>query len=106
MTKTKTIVWLFCCILVLLIPLKNIHNGEAHILFASLMIILSFPLGYLLMTVVGLMTFALNKYMGVPTPSNEIMLIPLWLLFVFTGYYQWFVLTPKLWKKFRGKNET
>jgi hypothetical protein len=89
-----------------LVPLQDIHNGEAHILFGLMMITLTFPIGYALMTVIGLSGFLLDRYLGAALPSNEVMLGPLWLSFLVAGYYQWFIWTPKLWSFIRGKNAT
>ena len=98
--------WLFFCVLVLLGPLRDIHNGEAHILFAMLMGLLTFPAGYILMAGISFLGFLLDRHLGVSLPSNEIMLGPLWLGLVVVGYFQWFVVVPRLWRKWCGGNAT
>jgi len=82
------------------------HNGEAHILFAILMVALTFPSGFLLASTIGSIGYLLDTYMGLTLPSNEIMLFPLWFAFVVFGYCQWFILVPKLWSKWLGKEAT
>ena len=98
--------WLFFCMLVFLIPLRDIHNGEAHIAFAILMMALTFPAGLILGYFISFVGLLLDRFLGIFLPSNEIMLVPLWLGFVAIGYLQWFVLLPRLWRKWRGENTT
>lgn len=104
MKRFVLFVWLFACVLVLLVPMRDIHNGEAHILFVMLMIVLTFPIGYVLISMMGLAGFLMDRYLGAALPSNEVMLGPLWLLLLMAGYYQWFVWMPRLWSFIRGKN--
>ena len=70
------------------------------------MMIFTFPMGYILMTIVGLASYGIEHYLGMSFPENEVVLIPLWLGFIAVGYFQWFVVTPKLWLKFRGNSAT
>lgn len=106
MRRIILLLWIFGCFLVFLVPLQDMHNGEAHILFALLMIVLTFPLGYVLVTAIAFAGFLLDRHLGVSLPGNEVMLIPLWLAFLVVGYYQWFILMPKLWSLVHGKNAT
>lgn len=106
MKRVILFVWLFCCLLVLLVPVQDIHNGEAHVLFGLLMIVLTFPIGYALMTVIGLAGFLMDRYLGAALPGNEVMPGPLWLSLLIAGYYQWFIWVPKLWSLIRSNNAT
>ena len=97
------IAWLVICLWVLSIPLLDIHNGEAHIFFGLVMMGITFPLGYIFAMLIAFIGFAIDKCCGLSLPNNEIMLIPLWLGFVFIGYFQWFKICPWLYRKIRGK---
>ena len=106
MTRVILYSWLFFCGLAFLGPLQDIHNGEAHILFAMLMVLLTFPAGFILVSAISFIGMVLDRFLGLSLPSNEIMLVPLWLGFVAVGYFQWFILVPRLWGKWRGENAT
>ena len=104
MKVTAKIAWLSLCIIALTFPLRDFHNGEAHALFGIYMVILTFPVGFALVNLVVLIGFSLDRFFGLALPPNEVMLIPLWLSFVALGYYQWFVLVPFFWRKWRARN--
>lgn len=106
MKRILSSIWLVLCIGVLFIPLRDIHNGEAHILFAWLMMLLTFPSGFILISSIGSVGYLLDTYFGLMLPPNEIMLFPLWFALVVLGYLQWFILVPKLWRKWLGKAAT
>ena len=85
------------------VPLRDIHNGEAHIIFGLVMIGITFPAGYLLAMCIVFVGFSIDSCCNWSLPSNELMLIPLWLGFVGIGYIQWFIITPWLYWKIRDK---
>ena len=90
----KLSIWLIICGAVLSVPLQDIHNKEAHIIYGLLMLGITFPLGYIFAMSIAFIGFSLDKCCGISLPSNEIMLIPTWVGFVVVGYLQWFVFIP------------
>lgn len=90
------IIWLILGLWVLFVPLRDIHNAEAHMVFIYLMIGLTFPVGYLLVTAISLIGYGLDHYFKILLPNSDKMLLPLWFLFMALGYFQWFILIPKL----------
>lgn len=94
--------WLVICSAILCIPLFDMHNEEAHIYYGLLILGITFPSGYLYAISIAFIGFSLDKCCGISLPSNELMLIPVWIGFVIVGYIQWFILIPWIFKKLKG----
>lgn len=108
MNKTKFIllvVWLLTCIGVLLSFLyhpRAFDDPEVTILFHLRMLIITFPIGYLVYVILT----------AIPAPdsvfiSQEVLLIVFWATFLLTGYLQWFVIIPRVfgWLKTKTMNK-
>jgi hypothetical protein len=82
------VLWIFACVFVLVRTLvhRNLDSQEAEVL---LMMLLSYPASLLSIWV------CFDKFGWSPTNSlHETLLI--WLLFLATGWLQWFVLIPSI----------
>ena len=107
-TNIKFIVWLFLNIIILIygIYLRKI-SPDGAIVFVYLMYMISFPLGltvpFVFVCIDKCMGYDINKYY-----DNFPILIDIsipWTLFLIGGYLQWFILLPKIKKRWREKQE-
>ena len=99
--RALLLAWFAACVVVLVFA--YLHPGaEASILFGMLMLSLTFPLGYVLATIVGFISSVLYNRFGVYAPDSFVVNLMAWTLLVVAGYIQWFILLPWAWRKFRG----
>ena len=93
--------WLAACVSVLVFAFiqRNIHDTD--IAFTYLMIFLTFPIGYGLAALLGLIFWGLYNLFGVFSPGGFLPNTFTWIIFVVAGYFQWFVLIPWLYQKLR-----
>jgi hypothetical protein len=96
--KILLIIWLVLCGLVPLFVRWGAHDAEES--FFLLMVMLTFPSGFLLAASLDILFGLLGKA-GVYVPGNYVFYIVLWLLFAFIGYVQWFVIVPWIIRKFK-----
>jgi len=94
------ILWFIVCISVVGLFLSHPdvwHDPEVTVLFHIRMIIITFPIGYIiyiLLTAIDAgFVGGINEYIG---------LVIFWFSFSIIGYLQWFVLVPMLFKAFKG----
>jgi len=101
--------WLLACIGVLTFEFAQRRIADTDIVFAILMIALTFPSGYALGAVISVVFKVLNDDFGIVVPSGFMPNLILWPFFVAVGYFQWFVAFPWLYRKIRtsigGNNE-
>ncbi len=94
--------WSVTCLLVLLFAFVAREGENTDVTFAYLMVVLSFPLGFLFNAGFGNGFLMLCEAMDFPVPPGFVLNLLTWVLFVAAGYLQWFVLLPNAWRKFRG----
>ena len=94
-------VWLLSCVGVLLFAWEQQHIHDMPEAFAWLMIILAFPFGLPVATVVGIATSESSKFFGI-TYNPFWDLVPFWIALTVMGYLQWFALVPFLWGRLRA----
>jgi len=70
-----------------------------------LMILLTMPIGFPVVAVVGVATSAGEATFGI-TYHPFWDLLPVWLLGTVSGYAQWFVLLPLFWRRLRVPRTT
>ena len=104
MNKIK-IIW-FIFNIAILIYFSYIHvtiHYDAVIPFFYLMLLMTFPTGFIVPYISYLLSFIL-PFIGVESPYMVIydIVIP-WLFFVPIGYIQWFILLPKIRKYLKSK---
>ena len=100
------IVWMVTGVMVLVATLYYFYRGDensnAGIFLAWSMLILTFPVGYICMSVtVGLLYYL--HHLGMIEPlsyygmwGSYLSLTLYWLLFFMIGYWQWFIMLPRL----------
>lgn len=96
--------WIVCCIAILLAALyfyDGKPNSDAEVLLAYGMLILSFPFGLLLSTVVGILGYWLYVFFGYVLTTNYWSLFITWLCLFMVGYWQWFRFLPWIIQKVR-----
>ena len=100
------LVWFAACCVVLLVAFQNTQNPEAAVLFTILMVVLTFPIGLILVWLLGSALAYLNQQFGVSLPEGAVMLFLLWVGFLAVGYIQWFRWVPYFYRKHWGENAT
>lgn len=107
-TKALKVIWIACSIAVLAVTLR--HDvvdtpNDIGIFLAYGMLILTFPIGFAVSAIIALLAylheqwnFSLNlldrQYVGFSV---------MWFAFFVAGYWQWFVLLPRLWRKWKTR---
>lgn len=94
--------WFAACVAVLVFAFDARAIHDADIAFLSLMLVLTFPIGYAFAAVVGVAFYALNSMFGIVVPGGFIPNLVFWVFFVAAGYFQWFVAIPWLYRKLRS----
>jgi hypothetical protein len=94
--------WLAACVAVLIFAFNAREIHDTDIAFLSLMLVLTFPIGYAFAALVGVVFYALNSMFGIVVPGGFIPNLLSWVFFVAAGYFQWFIVVPWLYKKLRS----
>jgi len=89
------ILWSFSFILIVI--LNNDSPGEAGLLYALLLLLLTFPIGLFVFFVVG-------KFFIIPSIFGDWGLTIILILMFIAGYYQWFILIPQIKTKLKKGN--
>ena len=109
MAKVLKIVWVFSCVLVLVVTLLRYAPGSASDIGVFLlysMLFLAFPVSLLVAGLFALLAW-LQEQLGVPLldliGSTQVGFSVMWLAFFVAGYWQWFILAPRLWRKWTAR---
>ena len=78
-------------------------NSDAEILLAYGMLILAFPMSIAIAVIVGVVNWAIHALFGVVVTASYLTLILGWAVFFAAGYWQWFVLVPRLLRSIRNR---
>lgn len=107
LTKALKALWLLCCVFVLGVTLyRYVPNSgsDIGIFLVYGMLFLAFPVGLLIAAIFALLAM-LQENWGMPLldliGSNYVGFCVMWLAFFAAGYWQWFVLVPRLWRKWK-----
>jgi hypothetical protein len=99
-------IWLATCLIALLFAYKRYQGSSDWKLEEGLafeMMALSFPSSFLVVAAVILAGIGLRLFgLALPASSRPEMTAT-WLLFVAAGYVQWFVVVPRLLRRWREK---
>lgn len=99
-------IWLFLACLVLGVTLFNFEKSSnpdiAQFLFYA-MLVLSFPLGFLVAALLSYLVIGLHSAFGLTLESDYLSITLLWAIFVIVGYLQWFVLIPFIRERLRER---
>ena len=98
------VIWFGACLAVLIFAYVQREVHDVGIAFAWLMIILTFPLGYLAAYAIGLVLWSVYSISGASGSAGFEYNAVSWVIFVATGHVQWFMLLPALVRRLqRGR---
>jgi len=108
MKKLLGVVWGFACAAVLVMTLmKNDESGggDVGIFLIWGMLVLCFPVSLLVAALLAMLIIAQEGF-EIRTldlvDSSSVGFVVVWLVFVAAGYWQWFQLVPRIWRRWRG----
>ena len=81
---------------------REIHDTD--IVVAYSLLFLSFPLGYVVAAIVGVVFQVLYDITGIVVPGGFMSNLATWLVIGATGYIQWFVFVPWCMRKWRASS--
>jgi hypothetical protein len=97
-------IWLGACVAVLIFAYAQRAVHDMPEAFGWLMLALSCPLGLVAVPIVGISWSALLSAMGLQyQPFRDE--LPIWLIAVVVGYWQWFVLIPSIARRIRSSRK-
>ena len=101
-------IWLATCLTALVYAYKGYQGSSDWKLEEGLafeMMALSFPASFLVVAALVLVGAGLGL-IGLALPaSSRPEMTATWFLLVVAGYFQWFVVVPRLLRRWRGKNQ-
>ncbi|WP_295761566.1 hypothetical protein [Undibacterium sp.] len=98
--RTAAMSWLTVCSAVLVFAYAQQQIPGMPVIFTYCLVALTFPLGLPFGALVGISMTWLYTHHGLPYhPFGD--LVPTWIMMVFAGYLQWFVLLPIALKRLR-----
>ena len=101
-------IWLAMCLTALVYACKGYQGSSDWKLEEGLafeMMAVSFPASFLVLAALVLAGAGLGLFgLALPASSRPEMTAT-WFLFVVAGYVQWFVVVPRLLRRWRGKNQ-
>jgi hypothetical protein len=101
-------IWLATCLTALVYAYKGYQGSSDWKLEEGLafeMMAVSFPASFLVVAALVLVGAGLGLFgLALPASSRPEMTAT-WFLFVVAGYVQWFVVVPRLLRRWRGKNQ-
>lgn len=110
-TKILKVLWMFCCFVVLGVTLYSFEpssDSDIGVFLVYGMLFLSFPISLIVAATFALLV-VLQESSGIPLleliSSNYVGFCVMWLAFFLAGYWQWFVLVPKLWRALRNNQK-
>lgn len=98
--------WLLCAVIVLLVVLYNYDgapNSDVDVFLAYGMLAISFPVGLLITVLASGMGYLAYVRYGYVIPVSYWSISITWFCFVSAGYWQWFVLVPGLWRRWKAR---
>lgn len=108
LTRVLKTMWLLCCVFVLGVTLyRYVPNSGSDIGIFLIygMLFLTVPVSLIIAAMFALLAM-LQEIWGVPLldliGSNYVGFCVIWSAFIAAGYWQWFVLVPRLWRKWKA----
>lgn len=98
--------WLLLAAIVLAVVLAGYDgrpNSDIEQFLIGSMIVLSFPIGFLVAFFFSLIYAGLGSCCGLTVTVSYPSLLVEWFAFASAGYFQWFVLAPWLQRRWRSK---
>jgi len=104
--KKLKIVWVLLAVIILCRTLYVHHSNpspEVSLVGVMTMSALSFPSSLLVVLLLNFLAMVVSNIFSITVPDNYLTVIISWGLLFLTGYYQWFVVVPRLLVKFKKK---
>jgi hypothetical protein len=98
--------WFVVVIIVLLVTMYFFDgepNSDVDIFLIWSMLVLSFPISIVCALILSGITYVIYKVAGITVPTTYLSMLLFWLVFFVAGYWQWFVLGPRVTRMFRKK---
>lgn len=98
--------WIGVAVIALLITLYAFDgkpNSDIGIFLAWFTLVLAFPISLLVALLFTGVAIAAEKLFSAVIPESYLMLSVSWICFIAAGYWQWFVLLPWLWRKWKTR---
>jgi len=99
-------VWFTLTVLVLFVSLYGFDgkpNSDIGVFFVWSMLILAFPSSLLVALFFTGLSIAVDELFSAVIPTSYWSLSVGWICFLIAGYWQWFVLLPWLWRKWKTR---
>jgi hypothetical protein len=104
--KIAKVAWITLTVLVLFVSLYGFDakpNSDIGIFFVWSMLILAFPSSLLVALFFTGLSIAIDELFSAVIPTSYWSLSVGWVCFFVAGYWQWFVLLPWLWRKWKTR---
>ncbi|WAC74274.1 hypothetical protein OU995_06005 [Roseateles sp. SL47] len=101
-------IWVLAAVAVLvscLLLYDGKPNSDAELLLGYGMMVLAFPLGMGITTVLGVLARVLFESTGYVFTTSYVSMLVTWLMLFAVGYLQWFVLVPCLWRRWTARRQ-
>jgi len=92
----------FLILIYVLVDFLIFHNEEALMKLIALEIIIAFPVSFFVIYTALVIIFTKIDF-ALFTQENVMYISFIWLLFAILGYFQWFVILPKIYLKYFGE---
>jgi len=100
------VLWIGVSILVLALSLYKFDgkpNSDIGIFLAWSMLFLGFPISFLVAAILAGLSFVVEMATSSPLPTSYWLLAFSWLCLFAAGYWQWFVILPRLLERLRKR---
>jgi hypothetical protein len=101
------VAWLSIGVVALLIALFAFDgkpNSDIGIFLAWFTLVLAFPISWLVALLLTGVAIAAENLFSTAIPTSYLSLSASWVSFIAAGYWQWFVLFPWLWRKWKSRH--
>ena len=99
--KIAAILYLVACLGVLGLAVAGREFRDTDIVVAYAMLLLSFPIGYVVAFLFAPVAIVLESAFGIVVPGGLVNNVCAVIVFAAAGYAQWFVLVPWLYRKLK-----
>ncbi len=97
--KIAAATYVVACLAVLAFAISAREFRDAEILVAYVMLLLSFPIGYVVAALYVAVGYVLEKLLGTSLPEGLANTVGAIFAFGAAGYSQWFILVPSLYRR-------
>jgi len=104
--KAARAIWTIVALIVLLVTLYGFDgkpSSDIGVLLAWSTLALAFPVSLLVALILAGISIASEQVFSAVIPTSYWWIAISWLCFFVAGYWQWFVLLPWLWRKWKAR---